>query len=396
MYDKDNPKHQKKLLTCVKSNKDKNRFDYWNKVMEEMNKEFNEQTNDETWRSRFRSLGDEYLVQKQKLTHSYDHNKDKQERLIAYLKQERTIPFLQEMLDMTEIELLGYIQKMKLEGYEIIVLGDKVSMPNKQVVTNHTFRIQEGDTSTIKIGVVSDPHLCSKYQQLTLLNMAYDSFAEQGITTVLNCGDITDGQSNRPEHKYELFCLGADDQAQYVIDNYPQREGITTYFICGNHDTQHFKNGGIDIGKAIGNARSDMIYLGTQQATVIINNCKIRMFHPLDGSSYAYSYSGQKTIDAIRGGSKPNIMLVGHHHKQMYFVYRNIHYFEVPSFQAETPFIQGKRLSNDVGYWTIEAEIDELGNVIRMRPELTPFYITKEFDYTIPENKNYTKELVIE
>jgi len=62
----------------------------------------------------------------------------------------------------------------------------------------------------------------------------YDECVRRGITTVLHCGDITDGQSHRPEHLYELFAFGADEQAEYVASMYPRREGITTYFITGN------------------------------------------------------------------------------------------------------------------------------------------------------------------
>jgi predicted phosphodiesterase len=299
------------------------------------------------------------------------------------------------MLDLEELELLGYIQKLQLKGYEVQNTGNCFKLSKQPKVRNTNYKLYEGNLKEIKIGIVSDTHIGSKQQQETLLNYAYNDFEERGITTVLHCGDITDGLSNRPEHKYELFALGADEQAEYVINNYPEKKGIKTYFICGNHDGWHFKNGGFDIGKKIDSAREDMVYLGSQQATVIINNCKIRLFHPIDGSSYAYSYSGQKTMDAIRGGEKPNIMLVGHHHKQMYFVYRNIHYFEVPSFQAETPFIQGKRLSNDVGYWILNVEVDDLGNVIKMKPELTVFYKTIENDYQIKDNRPTTKVLKI-
>ena len=55
------------------------------------------------------------------------------------------------------------------------------------------------------------------------------------------------------------------------------------------------------------------------QKIMLTPNCRMDLFHPLDGSSYAVSYSGQKYMDSITGGDKPNILFVGHHHKSNVF-----------------------------------------------------------------------------
>lgn len=394
MYEANNLKHQKKLVEIVKRNKDKTQYNYWNDTRDELNKEFNVDNNKETWRTRFRYLGDEYKMSKKADTHSYEHNHDKEERLIAYLvKKECSLEFLQEMLELEEIEVLGYIQKLTMNGYEIQNIQDKFKMQTKLLPTEEIYKLYEGDLKEFNYCVVSDTHLCNKKQQLTLLNNVYDECVKRGITTVLHCGDITDGQSHRPEHIYELFCYGADEQAQYVIDNYPKRDGITTYFITGNHDGWLFKAGGVDVGKIISSKREDMIYLGNQKATVMMNNCRIDLFHPMDGSAYAKSYSGQKTIENMRGGNKPNIMYTGHHHKAVYFVDRNVHYCEVPCLCEATNFIEGKRLENTIGAMFPTMTIDDLGNVITFNPEMMIFYRTIENDFEIPNKKVY-KEVV--
>ena len=62
-------------------------------------------------------------------------------------------------------------------------------------------------------------------------------------------------------------------------------------------------------------------------------------------------------------------------------IYRNVHYYEVPSFQDRTRFTDGKGLSNDVGYWIINAKLNEKGQIISIQNEAIPFYETKKDDY---------------
>ena len=394
MYELDNIKHQKKMLDIIKKNKDKSKFNYWNKTRDDLNKAFKQSDNKETWRTRYRNLGEEYKMTKEKSSHSYEHNHDKEARLIDYLaKRDTTVEFLSGMLDLSEIEVLGYIQKLQMSGYEILTTGDTFKLQNKLLPTNKVYELFEGEVEDVEICVVSDTHMCNKHQQLTLLNKVYDECVARGITKVLHCGDITDGQSTRPEHLYELFAFGADEQADYVIKNYPQREGITTYFLTGNHDGWLFKAGGVDVGKIIARQRPDMIYLGNQKATMMIGQCRVDLFHPMDGSAYAKSYSGQKTIENMQGGDKPNIMFVGHHHKAVYFVDRNVHYCEVPCLCAPTNFIEGKRLCNTVGALFPKIKIDDVGNVITFTPEMMIFYKMVENDYTMPDRKTY-KQIV--
>ena len=153
------------------------------------------------------------------------------------------------------------------------------------------------------------------------------------------------------------------------------------------HDGWLFKAGGVDVGKIISSKRPDMVYLGNQKATVMMNDCRIDLFHPMDGSAYAKSYSGQKTIENMRGGDKPNIMFTGHHHKAVYFVDRNVHYCEVPCLCAPTNFIEGKRLENTIGAMFPTMKIDDDGNVITFNPEMMIFYKTIENDYEMPDRK---------
>jgi hypothetical protein len=185
-----------------------------------------------------------------------------------------------------------------------------------------------------------------------------------------------------PGHEYEVHKHGADEQEQYIIDVYPNRPGIITKFVSGNHDHSHIKAGGHDIGKPIAAARQDMIYLGLSNAKVKLTpNCILELNHPLDGAAYALSYAPQKTIDAMQGGDKPNILLNGHHHKSFYMIYRNIHAYECGTTQAQTPWMRGKRIAANMGGWIIEVHVTEDGTISRCKGEFIPLYKPIEHDY---------------
>lgn len=85
-----------------------------------------------------------------------------------------------------------------------------------------------------KLGIISDTHIGSQWQQITLCREAYKIFQEQGVVDVLHGGDITDGTNMRPGHSAELHVHGNDPTTEYIVKNYPVVDGITTHLIGGN------------------------------------------------------------------------------------------------------------------------------------------------------------------
>lgn len=234
----------------------------------------------------------------------------------------------------------------------------------------------------IRFGIVSDTHFNSKYQQLSHLLEFYKICEREGIDKIYHAGDLDEGEEMRIGHKYECFNQGADDHTDYIEENYPCINGITTYFITGNHDHTLIKRAGYNIGRTIANRREDMIYLGPDFARIMLTpNCSMDIIHPADGAAYALSYATQKMIDSLQGGQKPNILICGHHHKAMYYEYRNIQVIEAGTFQAQTPFMRGKRISANVGGWIITIHVDKGGTIKRFIPEWIPFYVMNENDY---------------
>lgn len=303
--------------------------------------------------------------------------------LIKKLSKETHINELCELFNVSERVIKAHIEDLKELGYQVVDTDNIYKLMNIPLNTSNRHVEEWKGNKVIRFGAIGDTHLCSKHQQITFLNDLYNIYKEAGIDTVYHAGDLAEGYyKNRPEHIYEIFKVGADEQADYIIENYPRVEGITTKFITGNHDHTHIKNGGTDIGKKIAREREDLIYLGS--SNVIVNltpNCTVELNHPLDGTAYALSYSLQKYMDSMQGGEKPNILLNGHHHKAMYLFYRNIHGFEVGTIQAQSPWMKGKRLSAHMGGWIIEIQVDTEGTIVKCKGEFIPLYKPLKEDY---------------
>lgn len=240
-----------------------------------------------------------------------------------------------------------------------------------------------GDVETFEFGAVADTHLGSKFFRPEVLNALYDVFAQEGIKHVFHGGNYIEGEKH---DKFGLLVHGMQGQIDYFIDKYPQREGITTYFVAGDdHEGWYQQREGIDIGRfteseARSQGRTDLINLGYMEADVAIKVaggvCKLRVAHAGGGSSYATSYALQKVIESYEGGSKPSILLVGHYHKSLLMpAYRNVNAILMGTTKAQDVFMRKNKLSAHVGGWICKAWIDKrTGAVVRFRGDYIPFF----------------------
>jgi len=223
-----------------------------------------------------------------------------------------------------------------------------------------------------RIGLVSDTHLCSKYQQITLLYDAYSEFDKQRVDFVLHPGDLVDGRGMYRGQERETFKGGADEQAQYVIDNYPKLErNRKTYIIGGQHDRCFYRDGGFNIIRAICKERKDLVDRGFYKAEFVIKGLKIGMQHPGGGVSYARSYKMQKIIEnmigfitSIPNATSPILQLFGHWHIPCNLPsYMGINAVSLPCFQSQTPYLEQKGLMPVVGYALAEIWLDKDDNL---------------------------------
>lgn len=290
-------------------------------------------------------------------------------KMYRYMKNDMPVEEFQGKFHLNNSELNGIIELCHLYGkkIEIIINSDNVPVFKKNPLKISSSTKQNRDSEELihtEIGLVSDTHFGNIHQQLHLLNEFYQEAYNRGIKDIYHVGDVTDGNYlNRPESVRQQFLHGFDEQAGYVVDMYPEVEGIDTEFILGSHDETHYKNGGATIGYWIPRVRKDMKYLGQDFANIEINGVRITLDHPGGGSSKSLSYNPQKRIEILESGFKPHILAIGHYHKNYEFVYRNVRGIEVPCFCDKTQFQQKQGLLNVVGGYFLDIYSDKKGNI---------------------------------
>ena len=153
-----------------------------------------------------------------------------------YYMAKKKVPFLEicKKLELKDYEIIGLVTLMNQEGYNIeFVNGELVvlKIPRK---TQDVYEIPN-QLNHLKLLLISDTHLASKYDRLDILRYLYAKADDIGANYILHSGDFTDGRSNRAEQIYELREPSYEGQVDYCVEKYPQAEA-KTYVIQGNHD----------------------------------------------------------------------------------------------------------------------------------------------------------------
>ena len=273
-------------------------------------------------------------------------------------------------LDIKEYEVYGLVEMLKKEGY-LFDIQDNQVVKVKPIKENDIY-IVPNNLDHIKLLLISDTHLASKYDRLDILRYLYAKAEDNNINYVLHSGDLTEGLSGRPEQLYELKENSYTGQRDYVIDKYP-KSNIPTYLISGNHDIWWYKKCGADICKDISNHRQDLIYLGSDCEDLKIGKLRIRLYHGKGGSSYAKSYKLQKYLDSIPIEERPHILQTGHIHQSFYMKQNTTHCFQTSCLQDLTPFERSMGFNNDKSCWWLDVYMDDKGNPIRLTQELEVF-----------------------
>ena len=224
-----------------------------------------------------------------------------------------------------------------------------------------------------KIGVLSDTHIGSKFTDYSVLEDLMKRFKEANVDAVYHTGDVTEGYNRRKGHSFECELHGVDAQVDGVIERFPSIDK-PIFFILGDHDHWHYESAGVDIGRIIDAGRPDMHSLGFFSAEVMLApNIKIDLEHPTKGTAYALSYHPQKMIEAMSGGEKPNILLIGHYHKVEQLFYRNIHAFQTGCIENQTPWMRRMNLSAHKAGWILDIFHGPNG-IDRLDSTLLPYY----------------------
>lgn len=276
-----------------------------------------------------------------------------------------------EDLDLQEYEVYGLLEMLKQKGMLFDVIDGKIKKV-KPIKDNDVYKIPS-NLEHLKLLLISDTHLASRYDRLDILRYLYEKAEDNGTNYVLHSGDITEGRSNRDDQIYSLKEASFDGQRDYVVEKYP-KSSVPTYFIAGNHDLWWVKRCGSDICREIAKERDDLTYLGSDCEDLKIGKLRVRLYHGSGGGNvYAKSYRLQKYLDSIDVSERPHILQTGHIHQAFFMKEGKTHCFQTSCLQDLTPYERSKGLSNDKSVWWVTVNFDGNGNVHSVEQTLENF-----------------------
>ena len=194
--------------------------------------------------------------------------KELRDKIKYLINKKKTLQAICESLELKDYEVIGLIELMKQDGELVDYVNGEIIRLKHPKPNDDIYEIQH-KLEKLKLLLISDTHLASKYDRLDILRYLYHKAEDKGINYVLHSGDLTDGLSGRPQQLYDLKEISYTGQRDYVIDKYPHSE-IPTYFIAGNHDLWWVRQCGADICRDIANQRQDLHYLGSDCADLKI------------------------------------------------------------------------------------------------------------------------------
>lgn len=293
-------------------------------------------------------------------------------KLKYLIKKKKSLSQICEELELKDYEVIGLVKLLKEDGFLADYIDGEIVRLKTPPKINDVYEVP-AYSENLKLCLISDTHLCSKYDRLDILNYIYEKAYKNNVKHILHSGDFTDGRSNRPEHVYELKELSYDGQVDYCVEKYPKEYGIYTYAIGGNHDAWWYKSTGSEIVKSIAKQRDDIIYLGPDCADLKLGKIKVRLYHGKGGNAYAKSYKLQKYLDAIPQDEMPQILQTGHIHQSFYMKQDNTHCFQTSCLEDLTPYARSQGFSGDRSCWWLDIESDNKGRIFNIDMELESF-----------------------
>ena len=303
--------------------------------------------------------------------------------LLDALKQtgdEASVEQLADVADVSPKRVREALGRLAAQGYRLnLALDDgqaKVVLARVPPPSDNVHRaLFSGER--VRFAVISDTHLGSKHCRLDELHQAYEVLRDEGVDTVYHPGDLVCGMGIFPGQLSTIDVHSYEGQVDYAVANYPRVDGVTTHLIAGNHDLEgDFGRVGANPVVAVCNQRPDLVYAGDYQATFELEQgTRIYLIHPKGGSSYALSYKPQKLIEGFEGGTKPNLVLIGHYHRRGLFEWRNVQALLSGCFEGGSAF--GARLGLGepaVGFHLVDMTVGDDGSIVRFRAEWLKFF----------------------
>lgn len=315
--------------------------------------------------------------------------------IVAELDKGTTLSKVCNKYQVDYIKVLAIVDSLIMEGFNV----DTVEMADKDIhIKNYghrrlldpvPFKVKNDDRN-LRIVLVSDTYMGSRFEQLAILNnIYYNAHIDFNPDFFIHCGDLSAGvyaASNKMLNQ-TLFARTFEEQVDHITNFYPYIEGTPTYFITGERDETHLKaDKANELGIAVSEARpDDLIYLGQYAKNLHIyneynnNKIKFRIEHKSGRSPYTVSYPTQRELDAMRSDDKPNFLIHAHWFTSSDFMVRGVKAIQVPGLVGDIPS-RSNMGSNTIGAWYIELERDKKMKLVRTLETRVPMYRQEPVD----------------
>lgn len=296
-----------------------------------------------------------------------------------------TLSELCDALDYAPGKIETAIATLKEGGYRIDLSNGSFHIPPPKLGGTTRLPLEHFiDGRVVRFGVVSDTHISNVHHRADILESAYDMFEHEGIRSVLHGGNWIDGIMASGKNRMELITKPTfHDQVDFFISSYPQRPGITTYYISGDDHEGWHQQEGYDVGFYLESwarkrGRTDLRNLGYGEANLpfAMNGGKdaiLRLIHPKGGSAAGYSTKTQRIIDSYERTDLPQLLFVGHFHKYGSFYHRGVHALMLGCMEGQSYFMRGNQLQSHLGYCIVDFMVQKDGTVPSIRVEWKTF-----------------------
>lgn len=236
----------------------------------------------------------------------------------------------------------------------------------------------------LRIGLVSDTHLGSKFEQLSALRAFYTMADAEPVDFYVHAGDLVQG-SDRMHlgMELEVHAHGADAQARYAAAVYP-RSPVKTYIVGGNHDHSFHKDGGQNIVRQIADLRDDLVFAGQDAAYLSVEGLRSYVIHPDGAGSILRT---RRIVEGLQRGI--GLVLVGHYHSYQAFTHKDVFVLQLPAFQGQYAWMARRGLVPDIAGLILDVWLDDSGAVARIAHEVIPFReVRNDWDRAASEEAN--------
>lgn len=252
------------------------------------------------------------------------------QKIIDMVKQNKSIEEISKAVNLSYKQLYNRISSFNNKGYIINKAYNTdgtlyYTLDNyNSYHSNNSFELFNKQ-SEVKFLVISDLHIGNITSDEEAINTVYNYCIKNGIHIIINCGDILDGTFSRTKQK-----ISPENQAEYLVKNYPFDKSIYNLYTAGDHDESLFNDKYISLFIILEKRRRDICPLSlndsaTKDSVINLNNNRIKVSHKA-------SVFEDNNISSVK------LHLVGHNHTSKTI-------FEVNEANHDTPRIMVPPLS---------------------------------------------------